>query len=101
MPASEEQRKLPERLPWAPIYRRTGNLRAAQPLLGHTKLESAAQYPRVEGAFAIAEQTDIPARWRAAVAAAHAPFRTLGLPVRKFSSGMRRWNAKGIPPCAR
>jgi len=30
------------------IYRRTGNLRAVQPLLGHTKIESTVRYLGVE-----------------------------------------------------
>ena len=43
------------------IYRRTGNLRAVQLLLGHTKLESTVRYlgVEVEDALAIAEQVDI------------------------------------------
>jgi integrase len=43
------------------IYRRTGNLRAVQLLLGHTKLESTVRYLGIEvdDALAIAEQTDI------------------------------------------
>lgn len=43
------------------IYRRTGNLRAIQLLLGHTKLESTVRYLRieVEDALAPAEQTEI------------------------------------------
>jgi hypothetical protein len=40
------------------IYRRTGNLRAAQLLLGHTKIESTVRYLGIEvdDALAIAEQ---------------------------------------------
>src|SRR3984893_4461387 len=40
------------------IYRRTGNLRAVQPLLGHTKIESTVRYLGIEvdDALAIAEQ---------------------------------------------
>jgi integrase len=43
------------------IYRRTGNLRAVQLLLGHTKLESTVRYlgTEVDDALAIAEQIDI------------------------------------------
>ncbi len=43
------------------IYRRTGNLRAVQLLLGHTKVESTVRYLGVEvdEALTIAEQVDI------------------------------------------
>jgi integrase len=43
------------------IYRRTGNLRAVQLLLGHTKVESTVRYLGVEvdDALAIAEQIDV------------------------------------------
>jgi len=43
------------------IYRRTGNLRAVQLLLGHTKIESTVRYLGIEvdDAPAIAEQVDI------------------------------------------
>jgi integrase len=43
------------------IYRKTGNLRAVQILLGHTKLESTARYLGVEvdDALAISEQVDL------------------------------------------
>ena len=45
----------------AMIYRRTGDLRAVQLLLGHTKLESAVRYlgMEVDDVLAIAEQTEI------------------------------------------
>ncbi len=44
-----------------PIYRRTGNLRAVQLLLGHMKVESTVRYLGVEvdDALTIAEQVDI------------------------------------------
>ncbi len=43
------------------IYRRTGNLRAVQLLLGHTKLERTVRYLGIEvdDALAISEQVDI------------------------------------------
>jgi integrase len=43
------------------IYRRTGNLRAVQLLLGHTKIESTVRYLGidVDDALALAEQVDI------------------------------------------
>lgn len=43
------------------IYRRTGNLRAVQLLLGHTKIESTIRYLGIEvdDALAIAEQVDV------------------------------------------
>ena len=43
------------------IYRRTGNLRAVQILLGHTKIESTVRYLGIEvdDALAIAEQIDV------------------------------------------
>jgi hypothetical protein len=45
----------------AQIYRKTGNLRAAQLLLGHTKLESTVRYLGIEvdGALNIAEQIEL------------------------------------------
>ena len=45
----------------AQIYRKTGNLRAVQLLLGHTKLESTVRYLgiEVEDALAISEQTEL------------------------------------------
>jgi integrase len=43
------------------IYRRTGNLRAVQLLLGHTRIESTVRYLGidVDDALAIAEQVDV------------------------------------------
>ncbi len=43
------------------IYRRTGNLRAVQLLLGHTKIESTVRYLGIDidDALAISEQTKI------------------------------------------
>jgi integrase len=43
------------------IYRRTGNLRAVQLLLGHTKIESTVRYLGIEvdDALAISEQIDV------------------------------------------
>jgi integrase len=43
------------------IYKRTGNLRACQLLLGHTKLESTVHYLGIEvdDALFLSEQTDL------------------------------------------
>jgi integrase len=43
------------------IYRRTGNLRAVQLLLGHTRIESTVRYLGIEvdDALAISEQVDV------------------------------------------
>ena len=43
------------------IYRRTGNLRAVQILLGHTKIKSTVRYLDIEldEALALSEQTDV------------------------------------------
>src|SRR6185369_1833639 len=43
------------------IYRRTGNLRAVQLLLGHTKIESTVRYLGIEvdDALSIAEQVEV------------------------------------------
>lgn len=45
----------------AQIYKKTSNLRAAQLLLGHTKLESAVRYLEIEvnDAVSISEQADL------------------------------------------
>ena len=43
------------------IYKKTGNLRAVQLLLGHTKIESTVRYLGIEvdDALVVAEQIDI------------------------------------------
>jgi integrase len=43
------------------IYKKTGNLRAVQLLLGHTKIESTVRYVGIEvdDALAVAEQIDV------------------------------------------
>ncbi len=43
------------------VYKRTGNLRACQPLLGHSKLESTVRYLGIEvdDALVLSEQTDL------------------------------------------
>ena len=58
------------------IYRRTGNLRAVQLLLGHTKIESTVRYLGIEvdDALAIAEQVDWLIEMRAARGPLRAPF---------------------------
>jgi site-specific recombinase XerC len=45
----------------AQIHRKTGNLRAVQLLLGHTKLESTVRYLGIEldDALSMAEQIDL------------------------------------------
>ena len=45
----------------AQIYKKTGNLRAMQLLLGHTKLESTVRYLGIEvdDALAISEQVEL------------------------------------------
>ena len=45
----------------AQIYKKTGNLRAVQLLLGHTKLESTVPYLGIEidDALAISEQVEL------------------------------------------
>ena len=45
----------------AQIYRRTGNLRAVQLLLGHTKIESTVRYLgiEVEDALSLSEQVEL------------------------------------------
>ena len=43
------------------VYKRTGNLRACQLLLGHTKLESTVRYLgiKVDDALVLPEQSDL------------------------------------------
>jgi integrase len=43
------------------LYKRTGNLRACQLLLGHSKLESTVRYLGIEvdDALVLSEQTDL------------------------------------------
>jgi site-specific recombinase XerC len=45
----------------AQIYRKTGNLRAVQLLLGHTKIESAVRYLGIEvdDALTLSEQVEL------------------------------------------
>jgi site-specific recombinase XerC len=45
----------------AQIYKKTGNLRAVQLLLGHTKLESTVRYLGIEvnDALSISEQVEV------------------------------------------
>ena len=45
----------------AQIYKKTGNLRAVQLLLGHTKLESTVRYRGIEvdDALSISEQVEL------------------------------------------
>ena len=45
----------------AQIYKKTGNLRAVQLLLGHTKLESTVRYLGIEvdDAISISEQVEL------------------------------------------
>jgi integrase len=45
----------------AQIYKKTGNLRAVQLLLGHTKLESTVRYLGIEvdGALSLSEQVEL------------------------------------------
>ena len=45
----------------AQVYRKTGNLRAVQLLLGHTKIESTVRYLgiEVEDALSLSEQVEL------------------------------------------
>ena len=43
----------------AQVYKKTGNLRAVQLLLGHTKLESTVRYLGIEDALSISEQVEL------------------------------------------
>jgi hypothetical protein len=57
----------------AEIYRKTGNLRAVQLLLGHTKVDSTVRYlgVEIEDALSIAERIDIWEFWRTVGAVRH------------------------------
>ena len=56
----------------AQIYKKTGNLRAVQLLLGHTKLESTVRYLGIEvdDALAISEQVELQAEMMRGLAVA-------------------------------
>ena len=60
----------------AQIYRKTGNLRAVQLLLGHTKLDSTVRYLGVEleDALTIAEAVEIRRPWVVATDGPNQPF---------------------------
>jgi hypothetical protein len=62
------------------IYRRTGNLRAVQLLLGHSKIESTVRCLGIEvdDALAIAEQVDVGNTWAERTCPAHLPSTALG-----------------------
>ena len=59
--ARPTERILLRRTKAAQIYRKTGNLRAVQLLLGHTKLESTVRYLGIEvdDALTISEQVEL------------------------------------------
>jgi len=57
------------------IYRRTGNLRAVQLLLGHTKIESTVRHLGIEvdDALSMAEQVDLRSTWAERTHSARTP----------------------------
>lgn len=61
LPSEDYGTHSPRRTKASTIYKETGNLRAVQILLGHTKIESTVRYlgVDVEDALTLAEGTEI------------------------------------------